>query len=60
MPTNPCNLGSLGYPEDILGAAGTSGLDNDGDGVYDTDDASCAPLMPVESTTWGQIKSLYD
>jgi hypothetical protein len=60
MPTHPCNLGSLGYPEDILGAAGTGGLDNNGDGVYDTDDVSCSPLMPVESTTWGQIKSLYD
>jgi hypothetical protein len=59
MPTHPCNLASLGYPEDILGAAGTGGLDNNGDGVYDTDDESCIPLMPVESTTWGRVKSLY-
>ena len=59
MPTHPCNLGSLGYPEDVLGAAGTGGLDNNGDNVYDMDDLGCVPLTPVESTTWGHIKALY-
>lgn len=59
MPTHPCNLGSLGYPEDVLGAAGTGGLDNNGDNVYDMDDLGCIPLTPVESTTWGHIKALY-
>ncbi len=59
MPTHPCNLGSLGYPEDVLGAAGTGGLDNNGDDLFDMDDIGCVPLTPVEETTWGQIKALY-
>ncbi len=60
IPTHPCNLPSLGYPEDMLGAAGTGGLDNDGDNVYDTADSDCAPLLPVESSSWGRIKALYE
>ena len=60
MPDHSCNLASFGYSEDVLGASGTGGLDNDGDDVYDTDDTSCIPLTPVESTTWGQIKALYE
>jgi hypothetical protein len=59
MPTHPCNLQSLGYDEDVLGAAGTGGLDNDGDGLYDTNGPDCVALVPIESTTWGQIKALY-
>ncbi|MDH3217188.1 MAG: hypothetical protein OEN01_13040 [Candidatus Krumholzibacteria bacterium] len=59
MPTHPCNLESLGYPEDVLSAAGTGGLDNNGDNLYDTTDVDCAPLVPVEQTTWGYIKALY-
>jgi hypothetical protein len=59
MPTHPCNLESLGYSEDVLGAAGTGGLDNNGDGLYDTNDLDCAPLVPIESSTWGYIKALY-
>ena len=41
MPTNPCN------PSGGENFSGTStGLDNDGDGVYDTADTNC--LVPVE------------
>ena len=60
IPTHPCNLPSLGYSEDVLGTAGTGGLDNDGDGLYDTDDQDCAPLLPVEPSNWGRIKALYE
>ena len=60
MPTHPCNLESLGYSEDILGAAGTGGLDNNGDDLYDINDADCAPLVPVEPSTWSRIKALYE
>jgi hypothetical protein len=60
MPTHPCNLPSLGYPEDVPGAAGIGGLDNNGDNIYDTADVECAPLVPVETSTWGRIKALYD
>jgi hypothetical protein len=59
MPTHPCNLASLGYSEDVLGATGTGGLDNNGDNLYDTNDLGCAPLVPTESATWGRIKALY-
>jgi hypothetical protein len=60
IPDHSCNLASFSYSEDVLGAAGTGGLDNDGDNLYDTDDLSCEPLVPIEETTWGQIKALYN
>lgn len=53
MPTAPC-LGSGG--ENFAGA--TSGLDNDGDGVYDLADGDCAGT-PVEPTSWAALKALY-
>lgn len=59
IPDQPCNLASQGYPEDVLGAAGTGGLDNDGDDVYDTGDSDCASILPVEESTWGRVKALY-
>ncbi|MDH3216301.1 MAG: hypothetical protein OEN01_08415 [Candidatus Krumholzibacteria bacterium] len=40
IPDSPCNE-APGYTEDVLGVAGT-GLDNDGDNVYDDTDACVA------------------
>jgi hypothetical protein len=34
------------------------GLDNDGDLLYDENDPDCG--VPVEETTWGRIKALYE
>jgi hypothetical protein len=39
IPDSPCNP-APGYPEDVLGVAGT-GLDNDGDTDYDESDTDC-------------------
>lgn len=49
-PTDACNPGPA-YPEGRYAAA-TLGLDNDGDGVYDTNDADCqtATGTPGEAT----------
>jgi hypothetical protein len=52
MPSESCNGNNT---ENFAGA--TQGLDNHGDNVYDTGDANC--LAPVESSTWGSIKSYY-
>jgi hypothetical protein len=52
MPTQSCNANGS---ENFAGAA--QGLDNDGDGVYDTDDTGCA--SPVESWVWGSVKTLF-
>jgi hypothetical protein len=52
MPSESCNGNNT---ENFAGA--TQGLDNDGDNVYDTSDPNC--LAPVESSTWGSIKSYY-
>ncbi|MDH3214959.1 MAG: hypothetical protein OEN01_01545 [Candidatus Krumholzibacteria bacterium] len=59
IPDHPCNLLSQGYPEDVAAAA-LSGLDNDGDGVYDTGDLDCAGVVPIETSTWGGIKAMFD
>ena len=53
---NPCVASSADGGEDYDGDG--FGLDNDGDLVYDEADPDCA--VPVEETTWGLIKSLYD
>jgi hypothetical protein len=54
IPNHPCNpQGS----EDLAGISG-GGLDNDGDLLYDLADPDCAAL-PVEETTWGRIKAMY-
>lgn len=49
IPDDPCNPGP-GYPEDILGVAGT-GLDNDGNDDYDANDAHCSAtgIEPIVS-----------
>lgn len=52
IPTSSCNAGGV---ENFAGSA--IGLDNDGDGLYDGDDPDCT--TPIEATTWGAIKSLY-
>ena len=59
MPDHPCNLLSQGYPEDVLGVGPGSGLDNDGDNVYDTNDTDCGSVAPVKNSTWGRIKILF-
>jgi hypothetical protein len=53
MPSESCNGDGS---ENFAGA--TQGLDNDGDDVYDASDSNCA--APVENSTWGSIKSLYE
>jgi hypothetical protein len=52
MPSESCNANGS---ENFAGA--TKGLDNDGDDAYDTSDTNCT--APVENSTWGSIKSLY-
>jgi len=46
-PTNPCNPGGIG--ENFAGAA--NGLDNDGDGLYDGNDADCQAVAPSPTAT---------
>ncbi len=58
IPDHSCNLLGFGYSEDIAGVA-LGGLDNDGDGVYDTNDTDCASVVPVDDSTWGRIKALF-
>ena len=43
MPTDSCNLVPLPLPGDENYAGTSIGLDNDGDGLYDALDPSCAP-----------------
>jgi hypothetical protein len=50
IPSSTCD-----GTEDFAGDA--NGLDNDGDGLYDPGDPSCA--VPVRPYTWGQVKALY-
>ena len=52
---------SLSDPCDdaFTGVAGGPGLDNDGDGFTDGADSDCG-IVPVKSTTWGVIKSLFE
>jgi hypothetical protein len=52
MPTQSCNANGS---ENFAGTA--EGLDNDGNNIYDTNDVSCA--TPVETQSWGSIKSLF-
>jgi hypothetical protein len=52
MPDDACNANTS---EDFAGAS--EGLDNDGDDVYDTGDSNC--MTPVESATWGALKSIF-
>jgi hypothetical protein len=59
MPGHPGNLLSQGYPEDVLGQGPGTGLDNDGDNVYDTNDPDCSSVVPVTDSTWGRIKMLF-
>jgi hypothetical protein len=47
-PDDPCNS-APDFMEDVLGEAGT-GLDNDGDGLYDESDSDCPPLMTPTPT----------
>jgi len=58
IPSHPCNLPGQANAESVYGSWG---LDNDGNGLYDvTEDASCLPLVAIHTTTWGQIKSLFE
>lgn len=52
IPTSPCDTGTGG--ENFAG--GPSGLDNDGDGLFDGADPDCAPGpgTPGEASGWGQ------
>ncbi|MDH3217349.1 MAG: hypothetical protein OEN01_13865, partial [Candidatus Krumholzibacteria bacterium] len=59
MPDHSCNLLGFNYSEDRAGAE-FGGLDNDGDNVYDTNDPDCASVVPVEDSTWGRIKALFE
>lgn len=51
--TNPCTEENFGGS-----LAGGPGLDNDGNGDTDLADTACITI-PVEVSTWGNIKSLY-
>jgi hypothetical protein len=52
-PTNACNTN---HSESAV--APPRGLDNDGDGFYDTADADCS-TTPTLRSTWGRLKILY-
>jgi hypothetical protein len=52
MATDPCTPAG---GEDFAGIA--EGLDNNGDDLYDLNDSGC--ITPVESLTWGTLKSVF-
>jgi len=47
-----------GRPDVTLVSACADNLDNDGNLAYDGSDPACP--VPVEATSWGRIKSLYE
>ncbi|UCH82625.1 MAG: T9SS type A sorting domain-containing protein [Candidatus Latescibacterota bacterium] len=51
IPDSACNP-APGYPEDVLGAVGT-GLDNDGDNLYDENDADCSATGIEDELAFG-------
>lgn len=54
--TDPCLVDPTMGGEDYSGDG--SGLDNDGDDLYEADDPDCEPIA-VEEWTWGRIKQLF-
>lgn len=54
---NTCRLNAAAGGED-WNEDGT-GLDNDGDGLYDAADADCEGIVPVSSDDWGTLKTLF-
>jgi len=52
----PCDGLTSGPGEDYAGDG--TGLDNDGDLLYDTNDPDCGAVQ-IEIMTWGRAKTIY-
>ena len=54
---NPCRVNAANGGEDWNGDG--FGLDNDGDDVYDDNDADCAGIVPTQTQSWSLMKAMF-